>query len=149
LMLLSELPAGSRSFYVGNLGLPPGTYKLFVKMVGKPNILNHMSRNAVTISLASPQSDGISIISPTSGSEVNSPVKVVANFQEQFTISRIVIWDSASMALVEDIHLNATQYPLSQSYTLPSGGVSHTLTIAVLDSNSVERDVSEVTFEAK
>ena len=149
LMLLTELPAVSRTFYVGNLGLPPGPYKFFVKMVGKPNILNHMSPHAVTISLASPQSNGISIISPTSGSEVNSPVKVVANFNEEFKISQILIWDSASGALVEDIHIDATHYHLNQSYALPSDGVSHTLTFAVLDSNLVERDVSGVTFETK
>ena len=118
-------------------------------MVGKPNILNHMSPHAVTISLASPQSNGISIISPTSGSEVNSPVKVVANFNEEFKISQILIWDSASGALVEDIHIDATHYHLNQSYALPSDGVSHTLTFAVLDSNLVERDVSGVTFETK
>lgn len=43
LMKLTQLPAGSRSLNVSSYGLAAGSYKLYVKMVAKPGILNRMS----------------------------------------------------------------------------------------------------------
>ncbi|MCU1286965.1 MAG: hypothetical protein JWO13_3315 [Acidobacteriales bacterium] len=53
LMKLTQLPAGSRSLNLGSYTLAPGTYTLYVKMVGQPGILNRMSGPA-TYTVAPP-----------------------------------------------------------------------------------------------
>ena len=40
---LTDLPVGSRVLNVGSFNLASGTYYLYVKMIGKPMITNHMS----------------------------------------------------------------------------------------------------------
>jgi hypothetical protein len=52
LMLLKQLPAGSRSFSTSGLNLPSGSYQFFVKMVGKSHIINRMS-NSVPVAFVS------------------------------------------------------------------------------------------------
>jgi hypothetical protein len=46
LMSLGDYPASSRSVDLSTFGLPQGTYSLYVKAVGKPSIVNHMSAAA-------------------------------------------------------------------------------------------------------
>jgi hypothetical protein len=53
LMNLIQLPAGSRSLNLSSYSLAPGTYTLYVKMVGMPGILNRMSP-AATYTIAPP-----------------------------------------------------------------------------------------------
>jgi hypothetical protein len=43
LMRLAELPVGSRSYDVADSGLASGNYVAYVKAVGKPSLLNHLS----------------------------------------------------------------------------------------------------------
>lgn len=40
---LSSVPTKTHSIDLGKITLPPGSYTLFVKAIGKPSILNHMS----------------------------------------------------------------------------------------------------------
>ena len=46
LMSLGDLPTGSRTLDLSSFGLISGTYSVFVKAVGKPSIVNHMSTAA-------------------------------------------------------------------------------------------------------
>ena len=41
---LARLPAGARSFALGGVSLPSGTPRLYVEMVGKSHIQNHLSK---------------------------------------------------------------------------------------------------------
>ncbi len=47
LMKLADVPAGTHSANLGSYGFASGTYTVYVKAVGKPSMLNHMSQ-AVT-----------------------------------------------------------------------------------------------------
>jgi hypothetical protein len=163
LMLLSELPVGTRSFNLGNSGLPPGAYKFYVKMVGLSHIINHMS-NAVSVTLASggaassapvpsptpssTSSAGIVISSPKADSSVESPVHLVLHVQENFEIARIQIWDSVSGLKIDDIKPQSTHYSLDKSFSLKAG-VNHTLTITVKDSTMTTKEETEISFKAK
>jgi hypothetical protein len=68
LMLLSKLPVGSRNFKLSRLDLPAGADRLFVKMVGKSHILNHMSNEVMvseaTNSAPASAASGITISNP-------------------------------------------------------------------------------------
>jgi PKD repeat protein len=46
LMSLGDFPAGTRTLDLSTSGFNPGTYSVFVKAVGKPSLLNHMSAAA-------------------------------------------------------------------------------------------------------
>jgi Glycosyl hydrolase family 71 len=48
---LASVPAKTHSIELKKIALPPGNYTLFVKAIGKPSILNHMS-NGVAYSVA-------------------------------------------------------------------------------------------------
>jgi len=55
LMSIAKLPPGSRSYNLGALSLPDGSYSFFVKAVGKASLLNHISNAApYTIGSAAP-----------------------------------------------------------------------------------------------
>ena len=47
LMSLGDFPAGTRAANLGGFGFNSGTYSVFVKAVGKPSIVNHMSAAAI------------------------------------------------------------------------------------------------------
>jgi hypothetical protein len=64
LMKLIDLPAGSRSLNLSTYSLPAGKYSVYVKMNGKPHILNRMSP-AATYTVAPNAS--VTITSPTNG----------------------------------------------------------------------------------
>jgi hypothetical protein len=46
LMPVVDIPADARSLDLSNLGLEKGTYVAYVKAIGKPSLLNHMSEGA-------------------------------------------------------------------------------------------------------
>jgi hypothetical protein len=48
---LASVPTKTHSVDLKKISLPPGNYSLFVKAIGKPSILNHIS-NGVTYSVA-------------------------------------------------------------------------------------------------
>ena len=52
LMSLGDFPTGSRALDLSSFGFTPGTYSVFVKAVGKPSIVNHISAAATYTSLA-------------------------------------------------------------------------------------------------
>src|SRR6185437_14751643 len=47
LMSLGDFPAGTHSLDLSSFGFNAGTYSVYVKAVGKPSILNHMSAAAI------------------------------------------------------------------------------------------------------
>ena len=51
LMSLGDYPAGTRSLSLGSFGFNSGSYSVYVKAVGKPSIVNHLSA-AATYSVA-------------------------------------------------------------------------------------------------
>jgi len=53
LMQLAEKAVGDRTLNLDSFGFEPGSYKFYVKAVGKPSIVNRMS-SAVTYSVAAP-----------------------------------------------------------------------------------------------
>jgi len=51
---LMEVPVKEHDIEIKRLQLPPGDYMLYVKAVGKPSLMNHLS-NAVSIRIGSPR----------------------------------------------------------------------------------------------
>lgn len=82
LTLRAEVTAGgAHSYDLSTLGLPAGTYTIYVQAVGKPSLLNHMA-NGVSYTSSGGGGTGctgtVSISAPTDGSTVNSPFTVSA-----------------------------------------------------------------------
>jgi len=78
LMSLGDFPAGTRTVNLASFVFDPGTYSVYVKTVGKPSILNHMSAAATYISgIPTPQPPVAKLsLSPGSGT---APVAVTAS----------------------------------------------------------------------
>ena len=57
LMDAGSVPVGGATLDAASLGLVPGTYKVYVQMVGKSHILNHLSR-AATLSIGGVSTPG-------------------------------------------------------------------------------------------
>jgi hypothetical protein len=89
LMRLADVASGTHSLNVANYGLAAGTYTFYVKAVGQPSLLNHMSgavRASVGGGSASTPSTtvtttGVRVASPTNNwsGYASSPVHVVAS----------------------------------------------------------------------
>jgi len=77
LMSLGDFPAGTRSVNLATFAFDPGVYSVYVKAVGKPSILNHMSAAATYTSTPTPQPPVARLsLSPGSGT---APVAVSAS----------------------------------------------------------------------
>ena len=78
LMSLGDFPAGTRTVNLATFAFDPGTYSVYVKAVGKPSILNHMSAAATYSSgTPTPQPPVAKLsLSPGSGT---APVAVTAS----------------------------------------------------------------------
>jgi PKD repeat protein len=77
LMSLGDVPAGKHNFDLSTLGLATGSYKLYVKAVGKPSMTNHMSA-AVPFVVAATALPPVASLSVTPSSGV-APVVVSAS----------------------------------------------------------------------
>jgi PKD repeat protein len=66
LMTLANISTGISSLDLGQFGLGPGSYTLFVKAVGKPSIVNHMSP-AVSFSVADQPPEVALSVTPSGG----------------------------------------------------------------------------------
>src|SRR6266404_1546921 len=78
LALLRDVPASARSLDLATLTLPAGAYQLYVKAVGKPTLLNHMSA-AVNYSVTAPVNQPpVAAVSVTPSSAV-APATVTAS----------------------------------------------------------------------
>ncbi|MFL6130093.1 MAG: Ig-like domain-containing protein [Mycobacteriales bacterium] len=116
LTLAATIPAGGQhSVDLGSLDLGPGTRTLYVKAVGKPSILNHLS-NAVTYTPAANRF--VTITTPTDGSDVLSPVHVVASATSPNTVT------------LSQIYLNGTKV-----YEVHSAQVDTDITMTQAGSN--------------
>jgi len=79
LMSLGDLPAGTRTVNLAAYGFDSGTYSVYVKAIGKPSILNHMSAAATyTSGTPSAQQPPIARLSLSPGSGT-APVSVAAS----------------------------------------------------------------------
>jgi PKD repeat protein len=66
LMSVAEVPTGTRSLDLSQYSFDPATYSVYVKAVGKPTILNHMSA-AVNYSIANQAPIAMLAATPSSG----------------------------------------------------------------------------------
>ena len=82
LAALADVPAGTKGFDVSSFTIPPGTYSLFVKAVGKPSLRNQMSP-AVTLTVAT-QPAGLKDITV---SATPSSAQVTRGGSAQFTLA--------------------------------------------------------------
>jgi len=90
LMPLKDLPAFDHAFEVGNLGLGPGSYILYVQALGKASIVNHMSPavgfhpndQTPIVQMAVDGSQGLTVNVSTNGS--SDPDGVVTGSQIDF-----------------------------------------------------------------
>jgi hypothetical protein len=74
LMDAGSVAVGGASFDVNTLGLPSGTYKVYVQMVGKSHILNHMSPQAeVTVGGASMPGQSSASLPGRSSTDITTP----------------------------------------------------------------------------
>jgi hypothetical protein len=102
LMALKDLPAFTHAFEVGNLGLAPGNYLLFVKAVGKPSVVNYMSpavgfrpnNQSPKLQLNIDTAGGMTVTVNTNGS--TDPDGVVTGSQIDFGDGTVVPGPSAS-----------------------------------------------------
>ncbi|HEX8924412.1 MAG TPA: hypothetical protein VF786_01400, partial [Terriglobales bacterium] len=111
LMKLTDVASGTHTVNAANYGLAAGTYTFYVKAVGQPGMLNHMSR-AVTASVntsSSPSTPststttaGVSIASPTNNwsgyasSSVHAVASATATSGRTITAMRVYV-DNNSM----------------------------------------------------
>jgi hypothetical protein len=102
LRALKDLPPFTHAFEVGNLGLAPGTYVLYVKAFGKPSVVNHMSpavgfrpnNQTPNIQMAVDTSGGMTVSVNTNGSR--DPDGVLTGSQIDFGDGTVVPGPSAT-----------------------------------------------------
>jgi hypothetical protein len=102
LMPLKDLPAFSHAFELGGLGLAPGNYVVYVKAVGKPSVVNHMSpatgfrpgNQTPNLQLNVDTSGGMTVTVNTNGSR--DPDGAVTGSQIDFGDGAVVPGPSAS-----------------------------------------------------
>ena len=78
LMSVGDFPAGTRTVNLDSFGFDPGTYSVYVKAVGKPSILNHMSAAATYTSGTPGPQPPVATLSLNPGSGT-APVAVTAS----------------------------------------------------------------------
>ncbi|HET9741367.1 MAG TPA: Ig-like domain-containing protein [Terriglobales bacterium] len=89
LMSLGDFPAGVHATNLASFGFNPGAYSVFVKAVGKPSLLNHMSAVA---SYTVPPPPTVSVALPSNNGTVNTPIHVVASASGAGTVSALQIY---------------------------------------------------------
>jgi hypothetical protein len=86
---------------------------------------------------------GISITSPTEGSQVSSPVKLTITTNEPFTVTRIQVWDHGVKIVDQPNSPSVNAVSLRMS---PGG---HSLTINVKDESMKTRDSATLNFQVQ
>jgi PKD repeat protein len=133
LMPLGDFPAGTRALNLAGFGFNAGTYSVFVKAVGKPSLLNHMSAAAAYVSAKSPQPPVAQLsLSPGSGT---APVTVTAS-----TASST---DPQGSALTSSINFGdgTTAAGPAASHTYANPG-TYTVTAVVTDAMKLQSQAS-------
>ena len=134
LMSLGDFPAGTHSLDLSSFGFNSGTYSLYVKAVGKPSILNHMSAAAsYSAGGGQPQPPVARLsISPGSGT---APLTVTA--------STSASTDPQSSALTSMINFGdgATSAGPTASHTYAATG-NYTVTATVTDALNLQSQVT-------
>ena len=132
LMSLGDFPAGTRDLNLGSFGFNSGTYWLYVKAVGKPSIVNHLSA-AVGYTVSNGPTVVLNV-TPTSGV---APVSVNASTaastdQGTITSSTINFGDGAVMNGPSGSHIyaNAGSYTVTATLT-DSAGLSASQSITI------------------
>jgi len=174
LQKITEVGPGTHSLNLGSYTVPAGTYKVYVKAVGKPSIRNKMS-NAATYyrssgTSASPVLSGVSIVSPGAGTSVGSPVsisatangsqpitamKVYLNGAEKYAVSGTSVNTSIALASgTYNLTINAWDttgkvYSASRSFTVGSTQASSGVTISAPASGATVGSPVRVTATAK
>ena len=92
LMPLTNVSTGIHTLDLSQFGIGPGNYIPYVKAVGKPSILNHMSP---AVSFTVP---GVAVLQPVSGATVASPVTFVASAYSSKTIATMRIYVDSQIA---------------------------------------------------
>jgi len=78
LMSLGDFPQGTRTLNLGGFDFNAGAYSVFVKAVGKPSLLNHMSAATPYVSLTTTPQPPVAQLSVSPGSGT-APVTVTAS----------------------------------------------------------------------
>ena len=128
-VLQDNLVPGLNQLNLANYTIPPGTYTLYVKAVGKPSILNHMS-GPVTYTVSG-SSCMVKISSLANNSTVSSPVQVTATATPSVTTATITSMeidvDNAAVFTAPNVS------SVNQSVTISTAGM-HTITVKATDS---------------
>jgi hypothetical protein len=121
LQSVADVPVGVGTYDAAKLQLAPGAYTMFVKAVGKPSIVNHMSNGSViTIPNQAPTAS-LTVI-PSSG---NLPLNVVATVQAA-DVDGVVT--STSIDFGDGVVVNGA----SANHTYLAGG-TYTVTASATD----------------
>ena len=121
LMPLSDLAAGTYSLDLASFDLGPASYTLYVKVVGKPSMVNHVS-GAVAYT---PRT--VMISNPAKGATMNSPVEIVATASTPYVLNALQIY------LDGVLNYEQTSPNLDQTRSFAPG--SHSITVKGWDQN--------------
>jgi hypothetical protein len=131
-VLQDNIVPGLNQLDLTTQAIPPGSYTLYVKAVGKPSILNHMSGPvAYTVSGSSCL---VNISSPANNATVTSPVQVTAtatpSAQTATITSMEIDVDNAAAFTAQSVS------SVNQAITINTSG-PHTITVKATDSAGV------------
>lgn len=129
MVLQDNIASGTHSLDLSQYNIPPGTYTLYVKAVGQPSVLNHMS-NAISYTASGTGGCMVSLSSPANGSTVSSPVRVTASATPtgSNTITSMEI-DVDGSAVYQAGNANS----VDQAITMSSG--NHAIAVKATDSS--------------
>jgi len=138
--LQDNLPLSPKNFNLDAVGLPPGTYQIYVKAVGQPMMKNVMSKGQTYVSGGAAPSANIT--KPVGGASVSSPVEFIAQALND-TPTHWAMYDGNTQ--VQSFDSNATTIDVTQA--LAAG--PHTVTIQYWDpSGAVMKDSVAITVTA-
>lgn len=112
LQTITDVPVGVGTYDVSQLQLAPGNYTVFVKAVGKPSIVNHMSNGSVITIQNQPPTASLAVV-PSSG---DMPLTVTATIQAADADGVVA---SSSIDFGDGVVMNGT----SVQHTYLSGGI--------------------------
>ena len=129
LMAAAQIPAGTHAADLSTLGLPAGPYSFFVKAVGKPTLLNHMS----------------SAVSYTVPGTVTQPPTAMLTLTPSSGIAPLTVSASTSGSACSSGSINSTQIDFGDGTVVASATASHayisagayTVTATVTGSNGM------------
>jgi len=152
LMPLADVAAGTHTLNVGSYNLAAGNYTFFVKAVGQPSIVNHMSGAVpVKVSTSTPtpaptptQTTGVSVASPTNNwvGAASSPVHVVATAVG--TANRPV---TAMRIYVDDVSMYAINAAKLDTYLKLAAGSHHMVVQAWDNTGAVYKTLVLITLK--